>query len=35
MSDVDHAERADYGFGEARYFIGEPRTAFIEVVREM
>ena len=32
VADVDYADRADYGFGQARYFIGEPRTAFVELV---
>ncbi|MEZ0149267.1 MAG: TonB-dependent receptor [Candidatus Reddybacter sp.] len=35
IADVDYADRADYGFGQARYFIGEPRTAFVELVWEM
>ncbi len=35
LTGVDYADRTDYGFGQARYFIGEPRTAFIEIVREL
>ena len=35
IADVDYADRADYGFGQARYFIGEPRTAFVEFVWEI
>ena len=35
VADVDYADRADYGFGQARYFIGEPRTAFVELVWEI
>jgi outer membrane receptor protein involved in Fe transport len=31
LTDVDYAERADYAFGDYRYFIGEPRSAFLEV----
>jgi iron complex outermembrane receptor protein len=28
LADVDYAERADYGFGNYRYFVGEPRSVF-------
>ena len=35
IADVDYADRADYGFGQARYFIGEPRTAYVEFVWEI
>ncbi|MBQ0720561.1 MAG: TonB-dependent receptor [Gammaproteobacteria bacterium] len=35
VADENYADRADYGFGQERYFIGEPRTAFIEISREM
>jgi len=35
IADVDYADRADYGFGQARYFIGEPRTTFVELVWEI
>lgn len=31
LADKDYADRADYGFGQARYFIGEPRSAFVEI----
>lgn len=31
LEDVDYAERADYAFGNYRYFIGEPRSVFVEV----
>ncbi len=29
--DTDYAERADIGFGEYRYFVGEPRSLFLSV----
>ncbi|WP_144392027.1 TonB-dependent receptor [Pleionea sediminis] len=28
-TDVNYADRADYAFGQYRYFVGEPRRAFI------
>ena len=31
LLDEDYAERADFGFGEYRYFVGMPRGAFLEV----
>lgn len=31
LLDEDYAERADYGFGEYRYFVGQPRGAYLEV----
>ncbi len=31
LFDEDYAERADFGFGEYRYFVGQPRGAFFEV----
>lgn len=31
IADIDYAERADYAFGNYRYFVGEPRAAFIEL----
>jgi outer membrane receptor protein involved in Fe transport len=31
LSDEDYAERADYAFGSYRYFVGEPRSLYIEV----
>jgi iron complex outermembrane recepter protein len=31
LLDEDYADRADFGFGQDRYFVGEPRTAFIEL----
>lgn len=31
LLDEDYAERADFGFGSYRYFIGEPRGAYVEV----
>jgi len=27
--DEGYAERADYGFGNYRYFVGEPRSAVL------
>jgi len=31
LSDEDYAERADYAFGSYRYFVGEPRSLYLEV----
>lgn len=31
VGDIDYAERADYSFGNYRYFVGEPRAVFIEL----
>jgi len=31
LTDEDYAERADYGFGSYRYFVGQPRGAYLEV----
>lgn len=31
LLDEDYAERADFGFGSYRYFVGEPRGSFIEL----
>ncbi|TGD74708.1 TonB-dependent receptor [Mangrovimicrobium sediminis] len=31
LLDEDYAERADYGFGSYRYFVGQPRGAYLEV----
>jgi len=31
LLDEDYAERADFGFGEYRYFVGQPRGAFVEI----
>lgn len=31
LLDEEYAERADFGFGSYRYFVGEPRGAFVEV----
>lgn len=30
-SDEDYAERADFGFGNQRYFVGEPRSLYIGI----
>lgn len=29
LADEDYAERADFGFGSYRYFVGEPRSIFV------
>ena len=29
LADTDYAERADYGFGNERFFVGEPRRLFV------
>ena len=31
LLDEDYAERADFGFGEYRYFVGEPLGAYVEI----
>lgn len=31
LTDKDYAERADYAFGDYRYFVGEPRSLFVEL----
>ena len=31
LSDEEYAERADYAFGDYRYFIGEPRSLFVDI----
>ena len=31
LLDEDYAERADFGFGQYRYFVGQPRDAFLEL----
>lgn len=34
LSDEDYAERADFAFGNFRYFIGEPRSAYVGISAE-
>ena len=34
LLDKDYAERADYAFGDYRYFVGEPRELFLEIAWE-
>ncbi len=31
LLDEDYAERADFGFGSYRYFVGQPRGAYVEI----
>ena len=31
LSDEEYAERADFGFGSYRYFVGQPRGAYVEM----
>jgi outer membrane receptor protein involved in Fe transport len=31
ISDEDYAERADFGFGQYRYFVGQPLGAYVEL----
>lgn len=31
LTDADYAERADYAFGEYRYFVGEPRSLYVDL----
>jgi iron complex outermembrane receptor protein len=31
LTDEDYAERADFGFGNYRYFVGEPLGAYVEI----
>ena len=35
LFDEDYAERADFGFGRDRYFVGEPRRVYIELGRQL
>jgi outer membrane receptor protein involved in Fe transport len=35
LLDEDYAERADFGFGEYRYFVGEPRGVYVEIARRL
>ncbi len=34
LTDEDYAERADFAFGNYRYFIGEPRSAYVGITAE-
>jgi outer membrane receptor protein involved in Fe transport len=34
VTDEDYAERADFAFGNYRYFIGEPRSAYVGITAE-
>ena len=34
LLDTDYAERADYAFGNDRYFVGEPRSVYLSVASE-
>lgn len=34
LLDQDYAERADFGFGNYRYFVGLPRSAYLSVSRQ-
>ena len=29
LADREYAERADFGFGEERYFVGAPRSLYL------
>lgn len=31
LTDEDYAERADFGFGQYRYFVGQPLGAYLEI----
>jgi hypothetical protein len=31
LLDEDYAERADYAFGDYRYFVGEPRGLYLQI----
>ena len=31
LTDEDYADRADYAFGNERYFIGEPRSVYFAI----
>ena len=31
LTDEDYAERADFGFGSYRYFVGHPTGVFVEL----
>ena len=34
IANEDYAERADFGFGSYRYFVGEPRSVFVSLTYE-
>ena len=34
IANQDYAERADFGFGSYRYFVGEPRSVFVSLTYE-
>lgn len=34
LTDIDYAERADFAFGDDRYFVGEPRSVFLSISAE-
>ncbi len=34
VMDTDYAERADYAFGNDRYFVGEPRSVYVSLASE-
>ncbi|MGI9289184.1 MAG: TonB-dependent receptor [Pseudomonadales bacterium] len=34
LTDKDYAERADFAFGDDRYFVGEPRSVYVSVNAE-
>ena len=31
LTDIEYAERADFGFGNQRYFVGEPRSLYVGI----
>jgi hypothetical protein len=31
LTDTDYAERADFGFGNERYFVGEPISLYVGI----
>jgi iron complex outermembrane receptor protein len=35
LLDEDYAERADFGFGDYRYFVGQPRGAYFELAYQL
>lgn len=34
IMDTDYAERADFGFGQYRYFVGQPRSLYLTLSRQ-
>lgn len=35
LTDEDYAERADFGFGSYRYFVGQPRGLYVSIIADL